>query len=164
MTRINASIDPKRLTNEHLMAEHREIIRMNATLLQRIMNIRENKPVSKIPDRFCLGQGHVLFFVDKPVYVFRRYRAIYQECINRGLNVQDYSSDWDFKEYFSAQREGVITFKPAGRLDYADPLIVERITQRIRESTKPYFHYYKRRVTKQEAINILNKVIHKQNL
>lgn len=164
MTRINASIDPRRLTNEHLLSEHREITRMNAVLLQRIMNIRQNKPVSKIPDKFVLGPGHVLFFVDKPVYVFRRYQEVYRECVKRGLNVQNYSSHWDFKEYTLAKKEGIITFKPAGNLDYAAKLLIDRITQRIQESTKPYFHYYKRRVNKQEAINILNNVIHNQNL
>lgn len=89
MTRINIGIDPRLLTNKHLIAEHREI--------KRIPNcIGSGKAVIKdIPLSFRLGPGHVKFFYNKLGYLLKRYKSIYNECIRRNYNVQDYSNAWD---------------------------------------------------------------------
>lgn len=89
MTRINIGINPKLLSNQHLLAEHREIKRIPNT-------IRSGKAkLIDIPNSFRLGVGHCKFFYDKQLYLFKRYLSIYKECINRGFNVQDYSTAWD---------------------------------------------------------------------
>lgn len=88
MTRINVGIPPKDLSRQHLIAEHREI--------KRIPNmVREGKLKGKIPAKFCLGTGHVQFFANKLGYLHVRYMRIYQECLDRGYNVQNYSGAWD---------------------------------------------------------------------
>lgn len=89
MTRINAGIDPKTLTRQHLLAEHREIKRVpNAVASGRVV-------LSGIPETFRLGKGHVKFFYDKLGYLKRRYVAIRDECIARGYDVTDFEHAWD---------------------------------------------------------------------
>jgi hypothetical protein len=88
MTRINVGYNPKKLTRQHLIAEHREIKRIPNT-------VRSGKAIIKdIPDTFRLGTGHVKFFYNKLGYLLKRYKMIYAECLRRGYNVQDYSSAW----------------------------------------------------------------------
>lgn len=146
MTRINSAIPVKALTDEHLLAEHREIKRICAQFKSSIL---EGKKSVKIPERFTLGSGHVTFFLDKGLFTFHRYRAIYQECRNRGFQVEDYSSNWDI--YKKA---------PAYYLDYSCTeeeyrLLKERILERIGSSPKASFHYYSISVHKERAAELL---------
>ena len=73
MTRINAGIPPKVLTDQHLLAEHREIKRLPAVFAKNL------KPTG-IPKQFTLGTGHVKFFLDKGKYTLKRYKLLYAEC------------------------------------------------------------------------------------
>lgn len=89
MTRINCGIPPAELVDKHLLAEHREIKRIPNT-------VKSGKAkVENIPTKFCLGKGHVKFFYDKLMYLHIRYDMIYEECINRGFKVQDYSQAFE---------------------------------------------------------------------
>lgn len=139
MTRINVDIDPRKLTDEHLLAEHREIKRLPAVY---------NK-YSKIgmPKEFTLGKGHVKFFLNKYKYTHKRYNKIYLECLQRGFNVEDYSSNWntilqeDYNDYVPTEND--------------DMMLKGRIIERIHNSKKQFFHYYGQKITKQEAIDLL---------
>ena len=86
MTRINAGIPPQKLTNRHLLAEHREI--------KRIPNVIKNGKANLdgIPERFSLGKGHVKFFYNKIGYLHARYVEIRRECEARGFNITDYEN------------------------------------------------------------------------
>jgi len=89
MTRINVGVSPSALCRQHLIAEHREI--------KRIPNaVSSGKAkIVNIPKTFGLGTGHVKFFYDKLGFLLKRYKSIHKECLDRGYNVQDYSSAWD---------------------------------------------------------------------
>lgn len=139
MTRINVDIDPRKLTDEHLLAEHREIKRLPAVY---------NK-YSKIgmPKEFTLGKGHVKFFLDKYKYTHKRYIQIYKECLSRGFNVEDYSNNWN-----DISQEDYNDYTPSIKDMY---LLTDRIRERINESKKEFFHFYGRKITKQEAIDLL---------
>jgi hypothetical protein len=89
MTRINCGIPPKELTNKHLLAEHREIKRIPNCISKGKYSLKDQ------PKKFKLGPGHVKFFYDKCAYLLNRYKQLYNECILRGFNVQDYSCAWD---------------------------------------------------------------------
>ena len=89
MTRINSAISVNRLTDEHLLAEHREIKRMPYCLRRAI----DSGSINKIPERFTLGAGHVRFFLDKGEFTFNRYGSLLKECRKRGFDVQDYSQN-----------------------------------------------------------------------
>ena len=89
MTRINVDIPPADLVNQHLIAEHREIKRIPNCIAKGKYNMEG------IPDKFKLGAGHVKFFYNKLLYLKNRYTSLYNECIKRGFNVQNYIGAWD---------------------------------------------------------------------
>src|ERR1700740_2500206 len=99
MTRINAGIPPKKLSRQHLIAEHREIVRIPNT-------IKSGKAAVKdIPEHFTLGKGHVKFFYDKLKYLHNRYEQLYKECTARGYNMTYFGGAFNdlppelFKDY-----------------------------------------------------------------
>ena len=89
MTRINVGIQPVELNNQHLIAEHREIKRIPNCIAKGKYNMEG------MPDKFKLGTGHVKFFYNKLLYLKNRYISLYNECIKRGFNVQNYIGAWD---------------------------------------------------------------------
>ena len=89
MTRINVGIPPAELTDKHLLAEHREIKRIPNCIAKGKYNMEG------IPEKFKLGTGHVKFFYNKLLYLKKRYIRLYEECIKRGFNVQNYINAWD---------------------------------------------------------------------
>ena len=89
MTRINLGIPPRELTNKHLIAEHRELKRIPNAVAKGKYNLKN------IPSEFTLGKGHVSFFYNKLGYLRERYVDLYNECITRGFNVQNYQASWN---------------------------------------------------------------------
>jgi deoxyribonuclease (pyrimidine dimer) len=89
MTRINVGIPPAELVSKHLIAEHREIKRIPNCVAKGKYNM------DGIPKRFKLGTGHVKFFYNKLLYLKKRYIRLYEECIKRGFNVQNYIEAWN---------------------------------------------------------------------
>ena len=147
MTRINSAIPVECLTDEHLLAEHREIKRLPYNLQQAI----QSGSIKRIPEKFTLGKGHILFFLDKQEFITSRYLDIHNECKERKLNVQYYYFNWHnvSPEYFN-------DYTPT---DEERQLLIERITERIKNSPKKSWHYYGNEISKDEAINLLdNKV------
>lgn len=144
MTRINSAIPVERLTDEHLLAEHREIKRMPGSLIRAI----KSGSINRIPKKFCLGKGHVTFFVDKSKFTLNRYRDIHKECLRRGFNVEDYSSNWDIEECLKYNNNHIPTIDEKN-------LLIDRITTRINNSPKNHWHYLGERISKTDAINLL---------
>ena len=77
-------ICPTRLTDQHLIAERREL-RMIPPLLalrhERRIPIRRDQP-----REFKLGTGHMLFWIDKFQYLDLRHQALTEEMVQRGFN------------------------------------------------------------------------------
>lgn len=145
MTRINSGIPVIHLTDEHLLAEHREISRLPSCLVRSL----KSGSIKHIPPSFRLGKGHVLFFLDKGEYTLRRYKELHVESIKRGFNLQYHPVGW--VEFMS--RNLMQDYTPTER-DLE--ILTERITNSILESPKPYFHYCRNRITKQEAVKLLS--------
>ena len=61
MTRINA-VHPTVLTDQHLMAEYRELTMVMGSL-KRSLNSKNGLP--PIPEKYTLNAGHVTFFYNK---------------------------------------------------------------------------------------------------
>lgn len=142
MTRINAGIQPKYLTDQHLLAEHREIIRITKSFIKWFNS--DNR--SKIPDTFRLGKGHVLFFIDKGLFTFNRYRQLHEECLRRGFKVTDYSANW--KPY---RKKFYNDYIPTNA---AVELLLKRISSNIKTSNQ-IPRYYRQVISKQQAIKQL---------
>ena len=83
MTRINL-INPKELTDQHLIAEYREITMIPAAL-KRTINSKSGLILRKIPTKFTLNKGHVKFFYNKGEYLFIRYQLLVKEMEKRGF-------------------------------------------------------------------------------
>lgn len=145
MTRINSAIPVRCLTDEHLLAEHREIKRLPYYLHRAIAS----GSVKRIPERFTLGRGHVLFFLDKMVFAWRRYRSIYAECDSRNFYVENYEQNFiaEFPECFCSD------YTPTSE---ERQLLIERITERIRHSRKKKWHYHGKPITQEQAVQLLN--------
>ena len=122
MTRINCGIPPKNLVMQHLIAEHREIIRIPNT-------INSGKAIiNNIPKDFRLGTGHVKFFYNKLYYLKKRYASLYNECKRRGYNVKNYIECFD-----NLPKELMNDYSPNKK----DKLIViERINQKLEKMKK----------------------------
>jgi len=89
MTRINLSVPPAKLINSHLLAEHREIVRIPNCVKKGRYSMKGQ------PDQFTLGTGHVKFFYDKIGYLKSRYESIYAECKKRGFNITYFGDAFD---------------------------------------------------------------------
>lgn len=143
MTRINANIPPRLLTDWHLIAEVNEIPRVFEVYQYRIDN---DMFFNDIPKQFTLGKGHVIFFLDKQKYLQSRYFNLRKEIDNRDLGkhveimhpVPSRSDHW--RDYsFTEQETGKV---------------VARIISRIRDSDKMP-KYFGDTISKDTAIRML---------
>lgn len=127
MTRINVGVLPQELCDQHLLAEHREIVRV------RLAQNSKSYP----PKQFKLGSGHVLFFKDKLGYIHDRYIQLYNECIKRGFNITDMRDSFDG---FDLKGQ----YKPS---EHDRNTIIDRIQERLLNMKRvtytnaPYKHY-----------------------
>ena len=83
MTRINI-VEPSELTDQHLIAEYREIF-MIAGSLNRTLNSKVGYREDRVPKRYTLNTGHVYFFYNKGKYLHKRYNELIAEMKRRGF-------------------------------------------------------------------------------
>ena len=138
MTRINVGIEPTNLPDELLLAELREIKRL--PYFKRTMKDQTS------PSEFTLGKGHIKFFMTRLRYARERYQRLKEEAERRGFMVTDFSQNFDGlgedeEEWWPGVKD--------------KEKIIERISQRVRESKKKCWHYYGRRITKEEVVGML---------
>ena len=95
MTRIN-TIPVDLLTDQHLMAEYRELPMVNASLA-RTLRSKRGMIFSNIPPHYTLNKGHVTFHYNKGLYLFSRFNMLVEELNKRGYNVKpdDRIIDWN---------------------------------------------------------------------
>lgn len=96
MTRINC-IDPVLLTDQHLIAEYRELPRALTLAAGVAVNIvmhdsialdeAKHKLRALLPSQYTMGTGHVKFFYDKTRFLFHRHQALVNEMKRRGFQV-----------------------------------------------------------------------------
>ena len=93
MTRINL-VDPSELSDQHLVAEYREIFMVGSSLQRSLKSKNWEKTLANIPKKYTLNKGHVTFFYNKGKYLYKRYDLLINEMKNRGMNP---NSDRTFK-------------------------------------------------------------------
>ena len=84
MTRINI-IDVSELTDQHLIAEYREITMVPGSLKRTLVS-KIGYQEKRVPKKFTLNGGHVYFFYNKGKYLNYRYLEIRNEMRSRGFN------------------------------------------------------------------------------
>lgn len=160
MTRINSAIPVQNLTDEHLLAEHREIKRLPDNFLKAL----KSGALRRIPKEFCLGTGHVTFFLDKQQFLMKRYEQIHAECLKRGFNVGDYSKNWYSLADSIAHYNCWNDYAPTNG---EKTLLRIRICERITASKKESFHYYGKPISKKVACALTcaanNGISHKED-
>lgn len=132
MTRINAGIKVELLTDQHLIAEYTEILRVGPLFHKRIT---KGKSFSDIPKEFTLGTGHVKFFYNKGLYVNKRWHQLYNELLER-----NFKPTLEFIDYWS------LNLNHLYRLDYDPPesvtlLLKERIKHNLETTQKGPIRY-----------------------
>lgn len=78
--RCNAGVDPSILTDQHLIAEYRELLIPAGQMVK--MSWKAKAP---IPSKLTLGKGHITFWRDKQLYLKRRHQALVEEMLRRGF-------------------------------------------------------------------------------
>lgn len=143
MTRINSAIHPRCLTDQHLKAELRELPRIFTAVRKRI---DQGKDFNDVPSHFTLGTGHVKFFYDKCAFLTERHIFLRAEFATRYGHMYEFDpsgyivAEHLCNDYTPTQEER--------------RLLIERISTRLTESNQIPL-YYGRRITKDEAINLL---------
>ena len=84
MTRINL-INPCKLSDQHLIAEYREIFMVGSALQRSLKSSNWEKTKENLPKDFTLNKGHVKFFYNKGKYLNDRYLKIIKEMKDRGM-------------------------------------------------------------------------------
>ena len=144
MTRINSAIKPHSLTDQHLLAELRELPRIFTAVKKRT---DKGVSFSDVPKKFTLGAGHCKFFYDKCKFLADRHFSLRCEYIMRFNRMYDFNEERasvsgdKFNDYQITEEE--------------KKLLIERMSERINDSNQTP-RYYGKSITKQEAINILN--------
>jgi len=129
VTRVNL-IPPSKLTDQHLVAEYRELPMVPASLRRSIVS---KYGLPRIPEQFLLGTGHVCFFYDKGDYLDERYYKLVAEMEYRGMHPDPLRS---FPVHvFPKSLRG--TYVPTRK---AYTIIKQRIAERI--AKKPDWYRY----------------------
>ena len=84
MTRINL-IYPKDLSDQHLIAEYREIFMVGSILQRSLQSPIWSETKRNLPKEFTLNKGHVKFFYNKGKYLNKRYLLLISEMKSRGM-------------------------------------------------------------------------------
>lgn len=130
MTRINV-IPVQELTDQHLMAEYRELPMVPASA-------RRSKPEGYKPTTvYTLNKGHVMFFYNKKKFLQNRWLELIEELYDRGFNIDPAARIVKWKD--------LDKFPQVHWVPDQDALLVnnQRIQERIAQ--KPHWYRYKGR-------------------
>lgn len=135
MTRINL-IPPSELTDQHLIAEYREI-RLLSSNLQRSLKSKKGVQPETLPTQFTLNSGHCLFFYNKGKYIHKRYNSLRVEMVNRGFEPQ---------HEFPIEKWPPHLYNDWEPSDHDMGIVRERIALRISQKPEWYRHTKKKPV------------------
>jgi deoxyribonuclease (pyrimidine dimer) len=141
MTRINADYELKKLMDQHLMAEYRELPMVIAALKRSLRTQPVNTVLKKIPNSFTLNSGHVTFFYNKLTFLSKRYDRLVIELKERG-----YKLDGERKLDFTGIPE--VFFRDWQARDKDNLLVEARINEKIQMKPQWYKYYGKSIVNK----------------
>lgn len=147
MTRIN-TIDPSLLTNEHLVAELRELPRIPNS----IASSKAKVDLKAIPETYRLGEGHVKFFYNKLAWLQARHTALRAEYFKRTGKDFSILIDWTWLDNSLLKTALFNSWQPT-LTDHAAN--IARIKERLELRKKAYHLYKDKIVTDQDVENYL---------
>jgi deoxyribonuclease (pyrimidine dimer) len=149
MTRINSSLDPGILLDQHLMAEYRELPMVFAALKRSLRTKQVKNILESIPPAFTLNSGHVTFFYNKLVYLLRRYDLLKQELSARGFALDSERAMYSIKDYpVDFHGDWVASYED-------DALLAKRICEKYK--MKPAWYKYYREPIEPDVFELLYK-------
>lgn len=137
MTRIN-TIDVDLLSDQHLMAEYRELPMVHGSL-RRTLKSTKGFQLNRVSPVYTLNAGHVYFWYNKKKFLFNRFDQLVEELLYRNYQVKPGERDIDWRVFDSVPQ---VDWKPTIE-DHAVNL--ERIIVRINQ--KPNFYRWTNRET-----------------
>lgn len=149
MARVNVGLNPRLLSDQHLVAESVEITMITGGL--RSHNYKLKGP---IPQKFSLGKGHINFFKNKLKYLEKRLTEVNNEMVRRGFKPGTYI---DLNEFPSEYRHD---WKPSMedsselRARVADRLLNPKNGKQGRD-----YHRYYGKVIGEEIENFHNNIL-----
>lgn len=149
MTRIN-TIDPRLLTDQHLMAEYREMPMVHAALSRSLSSLR-GVDLSTLPPVYTLNKGHVRFFYNKGKWLYERYTALVRE-----LEFRNYDLDPGRVVNWNVFRDNNLfgDWEPNAT---AHRVNVERIIERVK--AKPQWYRYMGKGLADNYLPILHQIM-----
>ncbi len=147
MTRIN-TIDPSLLTNEHLIAELRELPRIPNSIAQGKAKV----DLKAIPGNYRLGEGHVKFFYNKLAWLQARHTALRAEYFKRTAKDFSILIDWSWLDTSLLKVTLFNDWTPV-HTDHAANIV--RIKERLELRKKAYHFNNNKIVTDQDVENYL---------
>lgn len=147
MTRINADLNPKVLTDQHLLAEYNEIGMFFSSLRR---SLKSKNGICDIPENFTLNSGHVKFFYNKLSFVIERYHRLIVELKNRGFNLDPNRVIFIDNEF---PQELYNNWEMDNK---AKSIIIDRIIDKINKKPQ-WYRYYKNYLPSEYFSSILMK-------
>lgn len=128
------------LTDQHLVAEYREIKMLPKALVR---SLKSKTPI-KIPKEYTLNGGHGKFFYNKLNFIEQRFNELVTEMKSRGFATNAtslYDAEYDYSLITSDLRGNYSVTQEALRINR------ERITERI--NVKHYFYRFRGKTLKE---------------
>lgn len=134
MTRINSGINPQDLTDQHLLAEYREIVRIPNAVIKAYNKNNSFLKNKKQPLKYTLGTGHVLYFYDNIKHLHKRFNSLCAELKHRKYNLTiDDDSFIKFKDKVDLR---LCFYRDNIDEKYAANIVKDRIIERVINSKK----------------------------
>lgn len=130
MTRIN-TIDVETLTDQHLMAEYRELPMIHASL-RRSKASKKGLVLDNIPAKYTLNRGHVTFFYDKGKWIYNRWCQLIEELRVRNYDIKPEERKVDWTVFDS------VLYNDWSPVQRDHDINLERILYRINEKREFY--------------------------
>lgn len=137
MVRINL-INPKKLADQHLIAEYNEILML-------LGYVEKYPSIKNIPKKYVLGKGHIIFFKNKLKYIKKRFESIKKEMKKRGFNA---SKKINLNKFHS---NNINDWKPNSK---DIKLIKKRLKYKVEIKPK-YYRYYGKIMNKKYFLRLL---------
>lgn len=137
MVRINL-IEPKKLSDQHLIAEYNEIMML-------LGYIKKYPIPTNMPKDYTLNKGHMKFFKNKLLYLKKRHNLLKKEMIKRDFNPK---KELDINSFHISLKNDWTPNK--NNLN----IIKERIKEKIDQKPN-YYKYYKKIKPKEFFIDLL---------
>jgi deoxyribonuclease (pyrimidine dimer) len=136
MTRINV-LEPSELYDQHLLIELRELPRLFTYIEQHMLP----NAIYSGPENYTLGKGHMKFFSNKALYLYKRMFLLHHESLLRGFNFKFDTESWNLRYNAIPNILKQDYFPTLNAIDINRERIFEKVISR-----PDFYRYYGKRI------------------